>query len=120
MLTSGSRRTLVSLVFRRWRRGALAVIPAIIWNDLARPFRLRGLRNRLRRSNAALAGEDTGEMMRIIDRHSLLVRKIELLSTVQRLFHLWHVVHKPFATVMILIMMVHVTVAILFGYRWVF
>lgn len=102
------------------RRSALSVIPAIIFNDLSRPFRLRGLKKRLRRQGVAPSGEDTGELMRIIERHSLLVRKIELLSTVQRLFHLWHVIHKPFATVMILIMMVHVTVALIFGYRWVF
>ncbi len=102
------------------RRNALTVIPAIIFNDLARPFRRYGLKKRLRSQAAALTGEDSGKLMRIIDRHSLLVRKIEMLSSVQRLFHLWHVVHKPFATVMILIMMVHVTVAILFGYRWIF
>ncbi len=102
------------------QRGTLMAIPAIIFNDLTRPFKLYGLKKRLRRSGIADSTHDTGDLMEIIRKHSLLVRKIRMLSTIQRLFHLWHVVHKPFATVMVLIMLVHVTVAILFGYRWVF
>lgn len=101
-------------------RGALAVMASILLNDLARPFKLHRLKRRLHRTGDVPGVADADRLMRIIDRHSLLVRKIEMLSTVQRLFHLWHVVHKPFATVMVLVMFVHITVAILFGYRWIF
>jgi len=38
----------------------------------------------------------------------------------QRLFRYWHVLHLPLATVMFLVLAVHVTVSVLFGYTWIF
>ncbi len=50
----------------------------------------------------------------------MLNRRIERLETMQNLFKYWHVVHSPFALVMLIIMVIHVSVTILFGYRWIF
>ena len=49
-----------------------------------------------------------------------LNRKIERLDTMQNLFKYWHVAHLPFALVMLIIMIIHVAVTIVFGYRWIF
>jgi uncharacterized membrane protein len=49
-----------------------------------------------------------------------LNRKIERLGTMQELFKYWHVIHSPFALVMLIIMIIHVGVTIAFGYRWIF
>ncbi len=49
-----------------------------------------------------------------------LNRRIERLDTMQNLFKYWHVAHLPFALVMLIIMVIHVGVTILFGYRWIF
>ncbi len=49
-----------------------------------------------------------------------LNRRIERLDTMQNLFKYWHVVHSPFALVMLIIMVIHVAVTIAFGYRWIF
>jgi hypothetical protein len=49
-----------------------------------------------------------------------LNRRIERLVTMQNLFKYWHVAHLPFALVMLIIMIIHVTVTIVFGYRWIF
>lgn len=49
-----------------------------------------------------------------------LNRRIERLDTMQNLFKYWHVVHSPFALVMLIIMIIHVAVTIVFGYRWIF
>jgi len=46
--------------------------------------------------------------------------QIALLHPFQRLFRYWHVFHLPLAIVMLLILGVHVAVAVLFGYAWVF
>jgi len=48
-----------------------------------------------------------------------LAGQAALLGPFQRLFRYWHVFHLPLAIVMFLILAVHVTVAILFGYAWV-
>jgi hypothetical protein len=49
-----------------------------------------------------------------------LNRKIERLDSMQNLFKYWHVAHFPFALVMLIIMIIHVAVTIVFGYRWIF
>ncbi|MDP1622009.1 MAG: hypothetical protein Q8M08_06680 [Bacteroidales bacterium] len=49
-----------------------------------------------------------------------LNRRIERLVTMQNLFKYWHVAHLPFALVMLIIMIIHIAVTIIFGYRWIF
>ncbi len=49
-----------------------------------------------------------------------LNRKMENLDTMRNLFKYWHVVHSPFALLMLIIMVVHVAVTIVLGYRWIF
>jgi hypothetical protein len=49
-----------------------------------------------------------------------LNRRIEQLDTMQNLFKYWHVAHLPFAFIMLVIMVIHVGVTVLFGYRWIF
>jgi hypothetical protein len=50
----------------------------------------------------------------------LQARRLRLFHLIRDLFHYWHVFHKPFAFIMILIMIVHVTVAVMLGYTWEF
>ncbi len=47
-------------------------------------------------------------------------QQIVLLKPFQRLFRYWHLLHLPLAVVMLLIIGIHVAVAILFGYTWIF
>ena len=56
----------------------------------------------------------------LIRERATLLRRIATLDTSKRLFHLWHVFHKPFVYVMLAIAAVHVAVALYFGYagRW--
>lgn len=49
-----------------------------------------------------------------------LSRKSGALHAMQRLFKYWHIFHLPFAVSMFVIMVIHVIVTILFGYRWIF
>jgi len=45
-----------------------------------------------------------------------LERRLLLWSQLRELFHYWHVVHKPFAVLMYLFALLHVTVAWVTGY----
>lgn len=45
---------------------------------------------------------------------------INYLKRMQNLFKYWHVAHLPFAFVMLFIMIIHVVVTVVFGYRWIF
>jgi hypothetical protein len=46
--------------------------------------------------------------------------RIDMLSNIQNLFRNWHIIHLPFAFIMLGIMIIHVAVAAIFGYRWIF
>jgi sulfur relay (sulfurtransferase) DsrC/TusE family protein len=59
-------------------------------------------------------------VLSIVKNDITLSRRIERLETMQNLFKYWHVAHFPFAIVMLIIMIIHVGVTILFGYRWIF
>lgn len=50
----------------------------------------------------------------------IISRRIGLLHTTQTLFKYWHVVHLPFAIIMFVIMVIHIAVEFIFGYRWIF
>jgi len=57
-------------------------------------------------------------LMRVISQKAQLRRRIAFWDAMHRLFHHWHVIHKPFAVVMYLFMIVHVVVASITGYGW--
>lgn len=79
---------------------------------------LSEIRVELKKSN--LEKENITEILSICRSKLLLVRRIGLLTTMQKIFKYWHIIHLPFALVMIVIMFVHITVAIVFGYTWIF
>lgn len=49
-----------------------------------------------------------------------LKRQVKRLEQMKRLFNKWHYAHLPFALIMLLIMVVHVTVVLYLGYKWIF
>ena len=57
---------------------------------------------------------------RLVNDDIILNRKIERLDIMQNMFKYWHVAHLPFALVMLIIMIIHVGITIIFGYRWIF
>jgi len=60
------------------------------------------------------------ELVQHFKRETGLNRKIHRLEMMQQLFRYWHIAHLPFALIMLSIMVVHVTVALLLGYKWIF
>jgi len=60
------------------------------------------------------------QIMKLVKHEISLNRRIDQLTTLQTLFKYWHVAHLPFAIVMLIIMVIHVTVTIVLGYRWIF
>jgi hypothetical protein len=67
-----------------------------------------------------IPGRQSRRIMRIFKSKITLSRRIYYLTVMQKLFRYWHVAHLPFAMTMFVIMMIHIAVAILFGYIWIF
>lgn len=59
------------------------------------------------------------DIKKLIKRDIQLSRQIAFWDAAHTLFHYWHVIHKPFAYTMIVIMFIHIGVAITFGYTWI-
>ena len=60
------------------------------------------------------------EILKLARSKMILARRITMLRTMQKLFKYWHIVHLPFAITMFAIMLIHIAVTIIFGYRWIF
>lgn len=67
-----------------------------------------------------LSSQQRREILSLVKNEISLNRRIDRLTTMQNLFKYWHVAHLPFALVMLVIMIIHVAVTLVFGYRWIF
>lgn len=59
------------------------------------------------------------KLLKLFKTEIVMNRRIEWLSTMQNLLRYWHVLHLPFALIMLVIMIVHIAIAIAFGYTWI-
>jgi hypothetical protein len=93
--------------------------------DLVRPFRIARLRN------GALSGSEhlttvfglmptrhreLERAISIAQEEANLSKRILFLSRTQKVFHLWHVVHKPFSYTFAVLALIHIGVVIMMGY----
>jgi len=67
-----------------------------------------------------ISKKDLRKIVKFIRSEIVLSRRIAWLSTMQKYLEYWHVAHLPFALIMLVIMIVHVIVVVLFGYKWIF
>ncbi len=78
---------------------------------------IRKVRAVLKRNK--LNRQERKNVINLVKHELTLNRRIERLQTMQNLFKYWHVAHFPFAIVMLVIMVIHVAVTIVLGYRWI-
>lgn len=67
-----------------------------------------------------ISKKDYGKVRSLIQNERKLLRRMEHLNSMQRLFKYWHVIHLPFALIMLIIMAIHVSIQLFFGYNWIF
>jgi len=46
--------------------------------------------------------------------------RIQRLDLMVKLFKYWHIIHRPFSIIMLVIVIIHVGISITLGYRWIF
>lgn len=85
-----------------------------------REYRLKVRRIRLTLKKNKLSRVQRSGIIKLVKNEISINRKLERLQIMQNLFKYWHVVHMPFALIMLIIMVVHVAVTVVFGYRWIF
>jgi hypothetical protein len=104
--------TLDALVGVPGRTGLLGGFARLVTDDL----RLRSGLREFARSCRSIPRPVVREFERVVRQKAQVHRRILLWDRVHELFHYWHVLHKPFALVMYVFMIVHVAVALATGY----
>jgi hypothetical protein len=93
--------------------------------DIKRPFLVARIRRRAVSSAGTvktlwgLLPSPEPSLEKVIDlarRRSWMATKISFLSKTHQVFHLWHVVHRPFSYSFAILVCVHVSVALMMGY----
>jgi len=77
--------------------------------------RLKKTLRTYRLSEASIRG-----IVKLIKNEISLNKKLQRLQSMQRLFKYWHIVHLPFALIMLVIMIIHVGITLAFGAKWIF
>jgi hypothetical protein len=95
----------------------------MMWLDIVRPFRIWSLRRRVAQKgdffSAGILAVKDPELEKVIllaARQAALSKRILFLSKTQRVFHLWHVIHRPFSISFAGFVIIHVGVVVWLGY----
>jgi len=67
-----------------------------------------------------VSGNSAKAILSAVKKERILSKRIGRLNKMQELFKYWHVAHRPFAIIMLVIVVVHVIVTLAFGYKWIF
>jgi hypothetical protein len=104
----------------QWQTAVPGGLFGALWSSLRYDLSRRSRATKLR---AALRAWRVPEHLRarlldLLQKQLEVTHQIHLLQPFQRLFRYWHVFHLPLAAVMMVILVVHVIVAAMFGYGW--
>lgn len=104
----------------------MRTIPSVQGNGLGEWFRkyfsdVRMLQNvRSKLSRDGFSGKEIRQVTALIRNELTLNNRISRLRTMQKWFRYWHVVHLPFALIMLVIVLLHTGVTLAMGYKWIF
>jgi hypothetical protein len=105
--------------------GPLLAIGEMIALDLRLPFRVAGLRRvssgfaaRFRSMGGLLSSENTEveHVVRLVRQKASLSKRLVFLDQTQRVFHLWHVIHRPFSYAFAVLAIFHIVVVMGLGF----
>ncbi len=101
-----------------------ALLGMVVW-DLVRPVRVWSLRRRKESAWGKLMTlggilpsrhEELEKAIQLVSKQTALWKRLLFLSKTERVFFLWHVVHRPFSLSFAIFVLIHVGVVISLGY----
>ncbi len=63
---------------------------------------------------------DKSVLRRMVKKEIALKLRIQRLDLMRKLFKYWHIIHKPFSIIMLIIVIIHIGISFALGYRWIF
>jgi len=55
-----------------------------------------------------------------IEKQVIMGQRVVVLDAVSKVFHWWHVIHKPFAYAIFIVLTLHIILTLSFGFTWIF
>ncbi len=55
-----------------------------------------------------------------VEKQLVMSQRVIVLDAVSKVFHWWHVIHKPFAYAIFIVLTLHIILTISFGFTWIF
>jgi hypothetical protein len=107
------------------RIGALGAIGEMIVLDVGMPFRVAGLRRSSGTFGVSLrsmgglfstGNEEVEHIVRLVRQKASLSRRVVFLDQTQKVFHLWHVIHRPFSYAFAILALMHIAVVMGLGF----
>ena len=105
--------------------GPLRAVGEMIVLDIGMPFRIAGLRRSacdfggsLRSIGGLIStGNDEVEsIVRLVRQKASLSKRVVFLDQTQKVFHLWHVIHRPFSYAFAILALIHIAVVMGLGF----
>ncbi len=107
------------------RIGTLHALSELLLLDLTMPFRIAGLRRAPSRFSVKIrtfgglfstGNSEIERIVRTVRQKASLSRRILFLDRTQRVFHLWHVIHRPFSYAFAVLAILHIIVVMGLGF----
>ncbi len=90
-------------------------IARMVRDDVGRAHALRELRAQLTHASRGADRATLTDTLRLARREMTLRQQVRMLDASRRVFGYWHVAHRPFAVTALIAVLLHVTIAVLFG-----
>jgi hypothetical protein len=107
------------------RLPAILALIGMLMMDFARPFHIARLRLRVLGFGGAIVtlggllrtnNQELEQLVGLAREKASLAKRMLFLSRTQQVFHLWHVVHRPFSYSFVVLAIIHIGVVMLLGY----
>lgn len=99
-----------------WKHQSVPSTPVKSW--FVRRRLIAGIKHRL--ESSGIRDRELSGLMNEIRLEWSLSRRVDQMHIMQRLMRSWHIIHRPFALIMLVIVIIHIIVALLLGYTWIF
>jgi len=107
------------------KSAALVTLGSMILLDIRRPFQIAALRRQASSFGQKVrsfggffstGNPDVERIVRLVRQKASLSKRILFLDQAERIFHLWHVIHRPFSYAFAVLAVFHIVNAIRLGY----
>lgn len=93
----------------------LRALATMVMLDVARPYRIASLRRRAKtHTNASITELD--RVISLVREKSSLSKRVTFLARTRDVFHLWHVIHRPFSYSFAVLALLHIVVVFALGF----